>query len=130
MAQCDFDSGIKNVRGTISKTVHKFGSETYVTRVVASVRGGKQRVYIRKYTPRKTRVTEKEIAIRDLFTRTMTVVNSLSEERRRQFAEEAKRDKYKFNGKTYMSIHGYIKARVYAELKAGVDFDNLPKTNK
>ncbi len=130
MAQCDFDGGIKNVRGTISKSVHKFRGETCVTRVIASVRNGKQRVYIRRYSPRKTRVTAKEVAIRDLFTRTMMVVNNLSEEHRRQFAEEAKRTKYKFNGKTYKSIHGYIKARVYAELKAGVDFNNLPNTKK
>ena len=63
---------------------------------------------------RRTKIKPKEIACRQKFSDAMAKLNALSE-------EQAKRSKYTFNGKQYKSIRGYIMARVYAELSAGVD---------
>ena len=70
---------------------------------------------------RRTKIKPKEIACRQKFSDAMAKLNALSEEQKKEYAEQAKRSNYTFNGKQYKSIRGYIMARVYAELSAGVD---------
>ena len=116
MAKCDFDGGISNVRGTISKQVYYDHGRKITRSIVASVRNGKQRIHIREYSERRTALSPNEARCRALFGKALAVVNALSEEHKQQFLKEAKRDKYKFNGKQYKSFRGYVMARVYADL--------------
>ena len=115
MAQCEFAGGIKNVRGTLTKNVHYFKGEKMITRVVASVRGGKQRLYLRKYTERQAPLSQKEMAARNRFREMALRLNALTDEQKQQYQNEWKRDRYKFNAKTYKTLRGYIMARMYAE---------------
>ena len=67
MANCLFPAGIANVSGTLSKRTFVTSKGTVTRRVVACVRNGKQRIYIREDKPRRTPITEGEIAARSSF---------------------------------------------------------------
>ena len=67
MANCLFPAGIANVSGTLSKRTIVTARGTVTRRVVACVRNGKQRIYIREDKPRRTPITEGEIAARSSF---------------------------------------------------------------
>ena len=115
MANCDFLKEIGLVHGTLSKSTHFEKGKKVTKRVVAIVRNGKQRVYIRQSTPRSTPPTEKEIIARARFARMSEIYLSLSDETKHKYAQEMKRAKCKFNGKKYSSLRGYIIARLYAD---------------
>ena len=68
MANCLFPAGIANVSGTLSKTTIITSKGVITKRVVAQVRNGKQKIYIREDKPRRTKPTEGEIAARSSFT--------------------------------------------------------------
>ena len=55
MADCLFPAGIANVSGTLSKTTIVTSKGVITKRVVAQVRNGKQKIYIREDKPRRTR---------------------------------------------------------------------------
>ena len=55
MANCLFPAGIANVSGTLSKTTIVTSKGVITKRVVAQVRNGKQKIYIREDKPRRTR---------------------------------------------------------------------------
>ena len=55
MANCLFPAGIEKVSGTLSKTTIVTSKGVITKRVVACVRNGKQRIYIREDKPRRTR---------------------------------------------------------------------------
>ena len=67
MADCLFPAGIANVSGTLSKTTIITSKGVITKRVVAQVRNGKQKIYIREDKPRRTKPTEGEIAARSSF---------------------------------------------------------------
>ena len=67
MANCLFPAGIANVTGTLSKRVIRTSEGTITRRVVAQVRNGKQKIYIREDKPRCTRVTPAETKARYSF---------------------------------------------------------------
>ena len=67
MANCLFPAGIEKVSGTLSKTTIVTSKGVITKRVVACVRNGKQRIYIREDKPRRTPITEGEIAARSSF---------------------------------------------------------------
>ena len=114
MAQCEFAGGIENVRGTLSKTVF-FDKGKKITRLItASVRGGKQRLYIRDRQERSTPVTQKEIIVRTQFKAATAFVNSLTPEQKKSYYDEWKRSKFMFNGKKYKTLRGFIMARFFA----------------
>jgi hypothetical protein len=69
MANCEFAGGLQNVRGTLSKTTYYDNGVKYTKRVVATVRGGQQKIYLRTSSPRKTKVSKDEIAARNLFSK-------------------------------------------------------------
>ena len=68
---------------------------------------------------RKAAVTEGEIESRERFKRVSEIVASLSDEEKQQYSREWKIAKYKFNGKKYCTLRGYIIARLYADMKNG-----------
>ena len=114
MANCEFAGGIKNVRGTLSKKVI-FDRGEKITRIVtASVRGGKQRVYIRDIRQRTTPISEREKCARTQFAAANTYWLSLTDEQKKTYQSEWKRSNYKFNGKKYATLRGYVIARFYA----------------
>ena len=67
MASCLFPAGIANVSGTLSKTTIHTSRGTITKRVVAQVRNGKQRIYIREDKPRRTKPTKGEMVARSSF---------------------------------------------------------------
>ena len=116
MANCDFAGGVQNVRGTISKSTRINHDGVRVTnRVVAMVRNGKQRVYIRQDRVRTTPPSDNEIQSRARFSRINQTYAALTDEQKQKYAKEWKRANFKFNGKKYNTLRGYIVARLYAE---------------
>lgn len=67
MADCSFPAGIANVSGTLSKTTIITSKGVITKRVVAQVRNGKQKIYIREDKPRRTKPTPSEIKARSTF---------------------------------------------------------------
>ena len=67
MANCLFPAGIANVTGTLTKTTIVTSKGVITKRVVAQVRNGKQKLYIREDKPRRSKPTNKELAARASF---------------------------------------------------------------
>ena len=59
MAQCDF-LGVANVSGTLSKKTIRTADGVITRRVVATMRNGKQHIYIREDSPRSTKISAAE----------------------------------------------------------------------
>ena len=121
MAKCNFLGGLKGVRGTLCKKVTYDHGKKVVTRVVASVRGGKQRIYIREQKERTTKIKPREIEVRNMFSKAQAEISAMSEERKLEFQKQWKENSYSFNGKLYKTLRGYMMARLYAEMSDGVD---------
>ena len=121
MAQCDFLGGLKGVKGTLCKNVTYDHGKKIVTRVVASVRGGKQRIYIREQKERTTKIKPREIEIRNMFAKAQAVISAMSKEKKKEYKIQWEKNNYSFNGKLYKTLRGYMMARLFAEMSAGVD---------
>ncbi len=67
MANCEFPAGIANVSGTLSKTTIRTSNGTITRRVVAQVRNGKQKIFIREEGPRRTEISDSEKQARSAF---------------------------------------------------------------
>lgn len=118
--KCELNPNFKNISG-------KCGGLLYKT---FTRRDGKKetRVYILpkkadgKFGYERTTMPKKEeLARRARFAAITARVSQMSDEEKHQYAVEMKRDKYKFNGKKYCTLRGYIIARLYAEYKDGVN---------
>ena len=120
MAKCEFPKELGLVRGTLSKTTVRTTHNGETVRVVAKVYDGKQHVYIQHVNPRSTPVSEKELENRRLFARANEIYSQLTEEGKENWRIAWSESKGKFNGKTYTTLHGYIKAVLYFELKNGI----------
>lgn len=68
---------------------------------------------------RKAAVTQGEMESRGRFKRVTEIVASLSDENKQQYGRQWKKAKYKFNGKKYCTLRGYIIARLYDDMKNG-----------
>lgn len=68
---------------------------------------------------RKAAVTQGEMESRERFKRAFEILASLSDETKQQYSREWKKARYKFNGKKYCTLRGYIIARIYADMKSG-----------
>jgi hypothetical protein len=64
---------------------------------------------------RQAALSENEIGVRNKFTIVSRQIKNLTDEQRQLYAKEWKAAKYKFNGKKYVTLRGYIMARLYAE---------------
>ena len=113
MANVIFPDYMKGVSGTLSTITLRDGIKRKV--VVTCSKSGKQRLYIRDYKPRTAKVTKKEQAARSRFVAVSEKIKNLSEEERMNYHKQWVAAKYKFNGKKYATLRGYIMARMYAE---------------
>lgn len=114
MARCDFAGGIENVRGTLSKLSYREDGKLITKRVVAQVTpSGKQRIFIREYAQRSSPLTDKERATRNKFAQVSLTLAKMPEEEKKAYAQAWKKNGYKYNGKKYNTLRGYIVARVY-----------------
>ena len=66
---------------------------------------------------RKAKVTAGELAARQKFQTATMAIRALTEEQRTAYAREWKAAHYKFNGKKYNTLRGYIMARIYDDMK-------------
>ena len=112
MATCSFNS-FGDVRGTISKRTTIVNGKREVTRVIAQVRNGKQRIYIREEKQRRKPVSVNEIKARTAFAAAAKYFSSLDEWQRFEYHHQWDADKYCYNGKKYHSLRGYVMARFY-----------------
>ena len=109
--------GIESISGTMNKGHERIVFQTRKKRDGSS----ETRMYFRtaESYQRRTKITDKEIAIRQRFKAACEYVQNLTEEQRQAYADEWKRSKYLFNGKLYGTLRGYIMARMYAEQETG-----------
>ena len=68
---------------------------------------------------RLSALSDKEKAARVRFKQLSGIVAQMSFEEKRRYCNEWRAAKYKFNGKKYVTLRGYIMARLYAETPAG-----------
>lgn len=69
----------------------------------------------RKGYRRSTKPSGNELAARSRFAQISLKLSNLTEEQRTRYAQEWQISDYKFNGKLYATLRGYIMARLYAE---------------
>ena len=113
MANCIFN-GFENVTGTISKHVGRCrGGKKVVTRVVAQVRNGKQKIYFRQDAERKTPLSQNEINARIRFAEASQYCRSLTQQQLDEYNRQGKKTGFKYGGKKYNTLRGYIMARFY-----------------
>ena len=116
MAKCDFADNVKNVRGTLSKTVHYEHGQKIVKRVVAQVTpSGKQRIFIRQDAIRTTPYSDKEIAQQTRFKQAADYYYHLDETTKMAYAAAWKKNNHMFNGKKYATLRGFIIANYFAQ---------------
>ena len=108
MANVEFPDYMKGVSGTLRTINLSDGTKRKI--IVTCTRTGKQRMYIRDYQPRSTKVSEKEQKQRDLFANAALFYNNLTEEQLKAYHKEWKKNKYCLNGKKYVTLRGYIVA--------------------
>ena len=77
---------------------------------------------------RKAAYSENEIATRARFAQIAAKIKALSEEQKMQYQKEWVAADFKFNGKKYCILRGYIMARLYDELKKSAE--NGPQTEE
>lgn len=115
MAHCDFPKEFGEVHGTLSKKIIRNGKDYMVRRVIAQVRNGKQRIYVRDTPVGRCSCSPKAVDARNRFTEVSQRIKSLTPEQRDAYAREWKAAKYVFNGKKYATLRGYISARLFKE---------------
>lgn len=108
MANVEFPDYMKGVSGTL-KTI-TLGDGTKRKVIVTCSKSGKQRLYIRDYQPRSTKVTENEIRQRNIFADAASFYKNLSDEQKKDFEKQWKKNNYCLNGKKYVTLRGYIVA--------------------
>ena len=67
---------------------------------------------------RRTKPSEAEIGARLTFANVSRIIKNMPEDKKMAYRKQWVKDKYKFNGKKYATLNGYIRARIYAEFKA------------
>ena len=70
---------------------------------------------------RKAALTQGEIAARDKFKQISARVKDIPMDEKLAYHAQWKKANYKFNGKKYATLRGYIIARLYAEDKDGAN---------
>jgi hypothetical protein len=112
MATCSFN-GFEGVRGTIAKRTTLVDGKRETTRVIAQVRNGKQRIYIREEKQRCKPISDNEIKARSAFTAAAKYFNSLTPEQIADYLHQFDKDHQRIGAKKYTSLRGYVMARFY-----------------
>lgn len=118
--KCTLNSNIKNISGKFGNLLFRTYTKPDGTKETRAYGMPKRKDGSFGYQ-RKAAFTEGEIKAQAQFKTVSAAVNSLSEQSRKQFHREWQKAKYKFNGKKYVTLRGYIMARLYAEMKDGVN---------
>ena len=116
MAKCELKNGIiKSISGTIEKRsyITKDGKHSICT--VGRVINGKQHIYLREYKPRKTPLSPAELQARQRFAVVQNQIAHMPKEQMEQYAQEFKTSAGKYNGKSYLTLRGFIAAHLYAQ---------------
>ena len=79
------------------------------------VRAGKQRLYIRPDYRRRSVPSENELAARQRFAEIAARIRALSEQQLQEYEQDWRNARFKFNGKKYATLRGYIMARLFKE---------------
>ena len=111
MAHVEFPDYMKGVSGTLSTIT--FGDGTKRKIIATCSKSGKQRVYIRDYKPRTSKVSEKEKKARSKFTEAALFYRNLTEEQKEAYSKKWRKNRYRLNGKKYATLRGYIIASFY-----------------
>ena len=64
--------------------------------------------------------SDKELAIRTMFTKASTAFATMPENERKQYYDEWKKANYKFNGKKYNTFRGYVIARLITDFRSAM----------
>lgn len=108
MANVDFPDYMKGVSGTLRSITLADGTKRKV--IVTCSKSGKQRMYLRDYKPRTTKVSESERKNRELFANASWFYRNLTDEQKKAYAKEWKKNKFCLNGKKYATFRGYVVA--------------------
>lgn len=108
MANVEFPDYMKGVSGTLRTINLKDGTKRKI--IVTCSKNGKQRLYFRDYAPRTTKVSEKEMKQRNIFADAAKFLRDLTDEQKKAYQKEWKKNKYCLNGKKYVTLRGYIVA--------------------
>ena len=115
--KCTLNSNIKSISGKVGSLLFKTYTKPDGTKETRAY-GLPRRIDGSFGYERKAALTEGEIKARVRFQKVSAALNSLSEQSREKFYREWKAARYKFNGKQYATLRGYIMARLYAEIPA------------
>ena len=111
MANVEFPDYMKGVSGTLNTIT--FGDGTKRKIIATCSKSGKQRVYIRDYKPRTTKVSEKEKKARSKFAEAAQFYCNLTDEQKEAYCRQWRKNRYKLKGKKYATLRGYIIASFY-----------------
>ena len=115
--KCTLNSNIKSVSGKVGNIMFRTYTKPDGTKETRAY--GLPRKANGKFGyERKAAVTAGELAARQKFQTATMALQALTEEQRLAYAREWKAANYKFNGKQYATLRGYIMARLYAEIPA------------
>ena len=116
MADCKFLSGNALVSGTLKREVFYVDGVKHIKRLEARVtKSGKQKIYIRYDTPSNRKPSSNMTMAMSRFTMASRIFKNMSPDEKMKYHKEWKAAKYKFNGKKYNTLRGYIIARLFAE---------------
>lgn len=121
MAKCILSEDLRNagiigISGIVSREKPTKDNPNPV-RVLMSMRNGVQHISIGRKPVRSTAPSVEELQRRELFARANAAYAALSPDEIRRYQVEGHNARWKFNGKQYQSPAGYIRARLYQELK-------------
>ena len=118
--KCTLNSNIKNISGKFGNLLFRTYTKPDGTKETRAYGMPKRKDGSFGYE-RKVKVTPNEAANRAKFQVVSKRISSLSDAERMSFHREWQKAKFKFNGKKYVTLRGYIMARLYAEMKDGVN---------
>lgn len=112
--KCILNSNIANVSGKtgniLFKTYRRPDGKAETRAYLLPKRGNGKYGYERKTPP-----TANERAARELFKLVTTKVAAMTDEEKQTYAQQWKKANYKFNGKKYATLRGFIIAKLYNE---------------
>lgn len=118
-----FAGGIVAASGTLCKDPITGKRIIVTTRKTPSSNPDKIRMYIRSaasYQRRKA-PSEKECQLRQRFKEVTNAYLNMTQDEKEQYEQRWKKSRYRFNGKTYGTLRGFIVANLYAEAKSGLN---------
>ena len=117
--KCILAAGIESISGTMKgKDGKNLTFRTYNRLQPDGTYKKETRVYLQPQTQRSTPVTDAEIKQRNLFALASEFWRTMPTETKQIYNDIWKRDGYRFNGKVYVTLRGYVIARFMAEHKS------------